>query len=117
MQREGDARGKQRAAREPAFIHAVDDVGFKLPMLEAAQARFRQMPLQDGALLVAELAKFQESFAQGFDDCFARRERRAEGHCDWVRQMARDFIEIPAAIEREDGTPELVEPYGDDGRI
>ena len=44
------------------------------------------------------------------------RDRIAENDRDGIRDAARDFPEITAALEGKDRAPELVQPDGDDGR-
>ena len=79
-------------------------------VFQAPDARLAQVTLEHGAVLIGERAEFEQFFADDSDIRLLRREGRTERDGDGVGDALRPFAEIPAALEREDGPPELIHP-------
>jgi hypothetical protein len=107
---ERDARREQRAGGHGTMIHSVDDCRVPGVLFQSTQACFTKMPTQVVALLVTEFAERQEALAHCGDVRLLAGNRVAEGHGHRIRNAPRPFDEIATALERKDGTPELIHP-------
>src|SRR5678815_2495090 len=92
------------------MIHSVDDCRVPGVLFQSTQACFTKMPTQVVALLVTEFAERQEALAHCGDVRLLAGNRVAEGHGHRIRNAPRPFDEIATALERKDGTPELIHP-------
>lgn len=112
---EDDAGCQQGAAGGDRAVHAINKRRVELMALQPAQTCLSEVAAKDGAMLVGEVSQDEEAFADEGDSGLPGGDGSAEDDGDRIGNAARYFPEIFAAMEGEDGAPELIHPDRDDG--